>query len=75
MKGRKTASCESVNAGEAVLVPCDEPLRPGSRPSTTATSSNFEISTSSYEESSSQSVSGKVGISACLLFFTLGIDG
>ena len=55
LKGRKTLSRESMNAGEAVLVPCDEPPRSQTRASTTETVSNFEISSSSYE-STSQSV-------------------
>lgn len=52
LKGRRTASSESMSVGEAVLVPCGDPHGPSSRPSTTATSSNFEVSTSSYESSS-----------------------
>ena len=58
LKGRRTASKESVNVGEAVFVPCISPPRAPSRPSTAATSSNFQISSSSYEDSS-QSVTGK----------------
>lgn len=65
LKGRRTASRESMNVGEAVLLPCNSPPRPSSRPSTTPTSSNFEISSSSYE-SSSQSITGTVNlISMC----------
>lgn len=52
LRGRKTVSRESVGAGEAVLVPCDTPARSMTRASTTETSSNFEISSSSYESSS-----------------------
>ena len=59
LKGRRTASQESDNMGEAVLRRCASPSRPSSRPSTTATSSNFEVSSSSYEDSSA-SVSGKL---------------
>lgn len=52
-KGRKTASREAVNVtGEAVIVPCASPNH-NSRPSTSATSSNFQISSSSYESSTS----------------------
>ncbi|XP_074645875.1 cilia and flagella-associated protein 47-like isoform X2 [Tubulanus polymorphus] len=53
LKGRRTMSAESVNAGEAVFVPCVSPPRPGSRPSTSATSTEFQISSSSYESSHS----------------------
>ncbi|CAH1800026.1 unnamed protein product [Owenia fusiformis] len=52
LKGRKTMSKESVNVGEAVFVPCVSPARPYSRRSTTATSSQFECSESSYESTS-----------------------
>jgi hypothetical protein len=58
LRGPKTASRESVGAGEAVLMPCQSPHGPGSRPSTTATSSNFEISSSSYEDNTT-SVTGE----------------
>jgi hypothetical protein len=52
-KGRKTASKEAINVtGEAVIVPCASPNH-NSRPSTSATSSNFQISSSSYESSNS----------------------
>lgn len=40
------------NTGEAVIVPCASPNH-NSRPSTSATSSNFQISSSSYESSTS----------------------
>lgn len=50
LKGRKTVSKESVNAGEAIFVPCASPTH-NSRPSTSATSSNFMVSSSSYETS------------------------
>ena len=70
LRGRKTASRESVGAGEAVLVPCDTPARSMTRASTTETSSNFEVSSSSYE-SSSASGTGMTSIShvvLCLVF-------
>lgn len=51
LKGRRSGSQESEHVGEAVLRRCVTPSRPSSRPSTTATSSNFEISSSSYEDS------------------------
>lgn len=40
------------NGGEAVFIPCASPQHT-SRPSTSATSSNFQISSSSYESSAS----------------------
>ena len=58
LRGRKTASRESVNAGEAILVPCETPAHSHTRASTIETSSNFEVSSSSYE-SSSRSGSGQ----------------
>ncbi|KAK3096977.1 hypothetical protein FSP39_005325 [Pinctada imbricata] len=58
-KGRKLVAKETqINTnnnkgtGEAVLIPCASPLHT-SRPSTSATSSNFQISSSSYESSAS----------------------
>ncbi|KAL3884217.1 hypothetical protein ACJMK2_030436, partial [Sinanodonta woodiana] len=51
-KGHKTTSKESLIAGEAVFVPCQTPQL-ASRPSTSATSSNFQISSSSYESTTS----------------------
>ncbi|XP_052240686.1 cilia- and flagella-associated protein 47-like isoform X3 [Dreissena polymorpha] len=54
-KGHKTVSKESLNnTGEAVFIPCQTPNM-NSRPSTSATSSNFQISSSSYESSTSAS--------------------
>ncbi|XP_013416633.1 cilia- and flagella-associated protein 47 isoform X1 [Lingula anatina] len=50
LKGQKTESKESLNVGEAVFVPVSTP-HTASRPSTSATSSNFEVSSSSYEDS------------------------
>ena len=72
LKGRRTASRESMNVGEAVLVPCDDPARSSSRATTTATSSNFEISTSSYEDSS-QSVTGMSYYLLILLLLLLNL--
>ncbi|XP_071134806.1 cilia- and flagella-associated protein 47-like isoform X3 [Mytilus edulis] len=52
-KGRAMSFREAVNnTGEAVIVPCASPNH-NSRPSTSATSSNFQISSSSYESSTS----------------------
>ncbi|XP_021363645.1 cilia- and flagella-associated protein 47-like isoform X2 [Mizuhopecten yessoensis] len=51
-KGRKFLTKESLSGGEAVIVPCVSPTH-NSRPSTSATSSNFQISSSSYESSGS----------------------
>ena len=52
-KGHKTVSKENIaQSGEAVFVPCQTPQH-GSRPSTSATSSNFQVSSSSYESSAS----------------------
>lgn len=52
-KGHKTVSKESLlNTGEAIFIPC-QTSNQTSRPSTSATSSNFQISSSSYESSSS----------------------
>ena len=52
-KGHKSISKENVaQSGEAVFVPCQTPQH-GSRPSTSATSSNFQVSSSSYESSAS----------------------
>ncbi|KAL4233464.1 hypothetical protein ACF0H5_008145 [Mactra antiquata] len=51
-KGHKTVSKESLNNGEAVFIPCQTPNQT-SRPSTSATSSNFQVSSSSYESSAS----------------------
>ncbi|XP_048239518.1 cilia and flagella-associated protein 47-like isoform X3 [Haliotis rufescens] len=53
-KGHKLlGSKDTLSAGEAVLVPCQSPNHSSSRPSTSATSSNFQISSSSYESSDS----------------------
>ena len=51
-KGRRKSAAESV----AIYKPCHSPQRPTSRPSTSATSTEFQISTSSYEDS--QSITG-----------------
>ncbi|XP_052808119.1 cilia- and flagella-associated protein 47-like isoform X2 [Mya arenaria] len=52
-KGHKMVSKESLNnLGEAVFIPCQTPNM-NSRPSTSATSSNFQVSSSSYESSDS----------------------
>ena len=52
-KGHKSVSKENVAySGEAVFVPCQTPQH-GSRPSTSATSSSFQVSSSSYESSAS----------------------
>ncbi|XP_064627283.1 cilia- and flagella-associated protein 47-like isoform X2 [Lineus longissimus] len=52
LRGRKAASKESLNAGEAIFVPCTSPQP--SRPSTSATSTgDFQVSSSSYEDSQS----------------------
>ncbi|XP_053397416.1 cilia- and flagella-associated protein 47-like isoform X4 [Mercenaria mercenaria] len=52
-KGQKTVSKESLDhLGEAVFIPCQTPNQT-SRPSTSATSSNFQVSSSSYESSES----------------------
>lgn len=48
---------DNQNGGEAVFIPCASPQHT-SRPSTSATSSNFQISSSSYE--SSASVTGMI---------------
>lgn len=47
----------AVSLGEAVLVPCTSPQRPSTRGSTSATSSHFGASSSTYDDSSN-SVSG-----------------
>ncbi|XP_035825915.1 cilia- and flagella-associated protein 47 [Aplysia californica] len=57
-KGRKLMSKKkegsgSGGSGEAVFVPCTTSNPGNSRPSTSATSSNFQISSSSYESSTS----------------------
>ncbi|KAK3775916.1 hypothetical protein RRG08_017206 [Elysia crispata] len=59
-KGRKLPREKTVprsntsgGSGEAVFVPCTSPAHLASRPSTSATSSNFQISSSSYESSNS----------------------
>ncbi|XP_052708553.1 cilia and flagella-associated protein 47-like isoform X1 [Crassostrea angulata] len=52
-KGRKVVMAkDNQNGGEAVFIPCASPQHT-SRPSTSATSSNFQISSSSYESSAS----------------------
>ncbi|XP_055954756.1 cilia and flagella-associated protein 47 [Patella vulgata] len=51
-KGRRIqGSITSDSVGEAIIVPCHTPPRSHSRQSTSATSSNFQISSSSYESS------------------------
>ncbi|CAL1538368.1 unnamed protein product [Lymnaea stagnalis] len=52
LKGVESASDTTTNSGEALLVPCTLTNQGNSRPSTSATSSNFQISSSSYESSS-----------------------
>ncbi|XP_077977423.1 cilia- and flagella-associated protein 47-like [Glandiceps talaboti] len=51
VKGRRTQSKESLNVGEAMLMPVDSPTRPSTRASTSSTS-RFVSSTSTYEDSS-----------------------
>ncbi|XP_059154686.1 cilia- and flagella-associated protein 47-like isoform X2 [Physella acuta] len=51
---KKSELSSSVSSGEAHIVPCLSPTH-SSRPSTSATSSTFQISTSSYESSSTAS--------------------
>ena len=55
-KGHRTTN---QNVGEAVFVPCQTPQH-SSRPSTSATSSNFQVSSSSYESSASGTGKSKI---------------
>ncbi|XP_070567350.1 cilia- and flagella-associated protein 47-like [Ptychodera flava] len=51
VKGRRSQSKESLNVGEAVIMPVDSPTRPSTRASTSSTS-RFVSTTSTYEDSS-----------------------
>ena len=63
---------ENQNGGEAVFIPCASPQHT-SRPSTSATSSNFQISSSSYESSASVTGTKNMMFKFCPL--TMGAKG
>ncbi|XP_033113331.1 cilia- and flagella-associated protein 47-like isoform X2 [Anneissia japonica] len=50
LKGRRTSSKESVNVGEAMILPVESPTRPSTRNSS-STSSRFGATSSTYDES------------------------
>ncbi|XP_071954714.1 cilia- and flagella-associated protein 47-like isoform X2 [Antedon mediterranea] len=50
LKGRRSSSKESVNVGEAVILPVETPSRPSTRNSS-STSSRFGATSSTYDES------------------------